>query len=137
MDEAFAECRKLIEQDRSFDSLFLAAGLLTEKNLFPEAMGLLEEAVGQQSVHGDAHRELARLILAGKGSGDLSRAAALARSAVEKSPAAANYDVLAWALFASGDIDGAVDSIETALRLEPDNPDFQKRLAELKRRRGR
>jgi cytochrome c-type biogenesis protein CcmH/NrfG len=62
------------------------------------------------------------------------RAIELARQAVEAMPSAMNYDVLAFALYVTGDLPRAVEAIETATRLEPANEGFRARYAEIRRR---
>jgi tetratricopeptide (TPR) repeat protein len=134
VEEALARCREYVARARSPEPLYLLAGLCTEKQSFAEAAALLEEVIRLQPADTDARRELARLILGEKVRGELSAALELARAAVERAPTAVNYEVLGWALYKSGDLKGALEAASATVRLDPKNPLYRQRLADLERR---
>lgn len=66
----------------------------------------------------------------------LPRALALAHRLVAVEPAAANYDLLAWALYANNQKQAALQAAEQALERAPDQPLYRERLARLKAATG-
>lgn len=65
----------------------------------------------------DGDLELARFVADYGGEAELPEAVALARAAVAKRPSIFAFEVLAWTLYRTGDLDGANAAIRQALRL--------------------
>ncbi len=133
VDDALRESLKYLSEKRTAESLFLCAGLCTEKNLFRQAGEYLEESIRLDPRDGGPYRELARLILTKRVPGELSRAQELARLATEKSPTAAgNYDVYSWSLYQGGNSLGAFEALSIAARLDPGNESIRNRLERIR-----
>jgi len=76
----------------------------------------------------DGYRELARLYL--KTGRKLPQARQLAKQALGLEASAANYFILGWACYATGDMTSAAPLVEKAMALDPDNANYP-RLYEL------
>jgi len=135
VDEAIARCREGLAVTRNPELLYLLAGLLIEKETYPEAASLLEEVIRRDRSGGSAQRELARLILRKKVSGDPARALQLAEEAVKRNPHAQNFGILGWARHVNGDLPGARSALETAISLDSKNTGYRALLAELGEKR--
>ena len=116
--------------------LYLVAGLLVEQQDVQRAAGLLEQVLKIQPQHASANRELARLILRTQLRGPNSAEESLkyAQLAVQQERSAPNLDVLAYALFMSGRHPEALDALNEAVQLAPDNQELRQRLEKVRQR---
>jgi tetratricopeptide (TPR) repeat protein len=114
--------------------LYSVAGLISARNDHQRTAALLEQLLGVQPEHADANREMARLILRTKlrGADSVPEALKHAELAVQHRRSATNLDVLAYALFMSGRKPEAVEALEEAVRLEPDNQAIRQRLEKIR-----
>jgi len=109
---------------------FNYASLLLQLGETSAARSALERGLALDSNRVDALNNLARIYL---GSGQrLSRALELGRKLVEFEPSAANYDLLAWAHYANGQVELAREASARSVELDPANPVFRARYSRLK-----
>jgi len=94
-----------------------------DKTRDAEAQFALVEAIqGINSANGvDTDLELALFVADHGDPADLPQAVAQARAGVETRPSVVAWDVLAWTLFRSGDVEGAAAASQKALRLGTQN----------------
>ena len=136
-DEAWAVCVQGIEESTDPDLYYLLAGLTQERGDPAGSAPLLEKALALDPRHADSARELARLILLRKVPGTAERALTLSTAAADVAPGVAmNHDVLAWAYLTNGDPNRALESLRTAVKLEPQNQDIRRRLDALEKKLG-
>jgi tetratricopeptide (TPR) repeat protein len=108
----------------SYASLLLQLGETTA------ARSALEKGLALDPNRVDALNNLVRIYL---GSGQrLPRALEFTSKLVGLEPSAANYDLLAWAHYANGQIDRAREASARSIELAPDNPVFRARYNRLK-----
>ncbi len=137
IDEAMKLGLRLLEpQPDNVTLLYLVAGLAAEQGDVQLASELLERVLKIQPQHANANRELARLILRRqlRGPNSADESLQYARLAVQQERSAPNLDVLAYALFMSGRRTEAVDALEEAVRLAPDNQELRQRLEKARQR---
>ncbi len=100
---------------------------------YPAAVSSLHRALELDPNHVEALNNLARFYLGSRT--DLAQALALCRRLVKVQPAAANHDLLAWALFANGQLDAAREASARSVELAPGNPTYAERLRRLNEQR--
>lgn len=110
--------------------LYLVAGLSAERGRFRESASLLERLLEIEPFNANGLRELARVILRGNLYGPQSgpRAREFALRAVDVHRDALNLDVLAYAHFACNDSESAMNALEEAVGLDPENKSLRQRL---------
>ncbi len=97
-----------------------------------EGVASLERALELDPVQPQALQNLARFHL---GSGTrLQKALELARRLAGEQPLARNHDLLAWALYANGRREEAAEAAREAVRLEPGQPVYRRRLRMIEER---
>ena len=115
------------------------------EGMMAETLGLREQAVAayrralEMNPDNAAVRNNLAMVLLGGGDDpplDAGAGLELAREAVAKNPDDPNFrDTLALALVKNGDLDEALRTIEVAIELDPGNPTWRERQAELMRGR--
>jgi tetratricopeptide (TPR) repeat protein len=105
--------------------------LLAQSGQFPEAERAFRRVIELDSDRPAGFVSLAKVYLAQNMR--LAEAKELAQAAVRMEPAASNYLILARACSETGDLAGAVAAIEQAVTLEPNNAEYRRIYAMLKK----
>ena len=102
----------------------LNLGLLSARlGQFEQAEKALRTAIDMAPAQADGYRELAQLYLRAKTR--QLEARDLAARAVKLEPAANHYFLLGWACDVTGDRAAAIEALQKALDLDPDNRAYQ------------
>jgi len=124
VQEALDECRIIKRMDPNNISCQLNLGLLSARlGQFAQAEKALRTAIAMAPAQADGYRELARLYLRAKTKQVEARD--LAAQAVKLQPAAGHYFLLGWACDVTGDRARALEALQHALALDPQNQAYQ------------
>lgn len=133
-EEALKWCQQLCALEPGNVRHFLNAGLLNARlGHFEGAEKAFLAARRLAPANPWPCRDLARLYLS-RGSNH-ARARKLAEEAVGLDPSARNYFILSWACDRGGDLPAALEAMQRALELDPDNPEFRSKYEQLASRR--
>jgi tetratricopeptide (TPR) repeat protein len=134
LKEALKWCRELCALEPAKVHHFLNAGLLNARlGRFEDAERAFLAAMGLSPGNPWPCRDLARLYLSQER--NLARARELAQQAVDLEPSAQSYFILSWACDRGGDLPAALDAMQKAVELAPDNPEFRRKYDQLASRR--
>jgi len=127
--ELYETAGRLTPNDpRAFTNI---ARVATDLNRYDKAEAAWRRVIGLAPQESSGYRELTCLLLqTGK---NLPEALELAQQALFLEPTAANYFAHSRACEANGDSAGALDSLERAVDLEPDNQTYRRALDTLRR----
>jgi tetratricopeptide (TPR) repeat protein len=124
VQEALDVCRDIKRLDPNNLSCQLNLGLLTARlGQFEQAEKALRTAIAMAPTQAVGYRELAQLYLRAKTRQVEARD--LAAQAVKLEPAADHYFLLGWACDVTGDRARAVEALQKALALDPQNQAYQ------------
>jgi len=124
VQEALDECRIIKRMDPNNISCQLNLGLLAARlGQFEQAEKALLTAIAMAPAQADGYRELAQLYLRAKTRQVEARD--LAAQAVKLQPVAGHYFLLGWACDVTGDRARALEALQHALILDPQNQAYQ------------
>lgn len=124
VQEALDECRIIKRLDPNNISCQLNLGLLAARlGQFEQAEKALLTAIAMAPAQADGYRELAQLYLRAKTRQVEARD--LAAQAVKLQPAAGHYFLLGWAYDVTGDRARALEALQRAVALDPQNQAYQ------------
>ena len=124
VQEALDECRVIKHMDPNNVSCQLNMGLLAARlGQFEQAEKALRTAITMAPTQAAGYRELAQLYLRAKTR--QLEARDLAAQAVKLEPAANHYFLLGWACDVTGDRARAIEALQKALTLDPNNQAYQ------------
>jgi len=124
VQEALDECRIIKRLDPNNISCQLNLGLLAARlGQFEEAEKALRTAIAMAPTQAAGYRELAQLYLRAKTK--QLEARDLAAQAVKLEPAAPHFFLLGWACDVTGDRARAIEALQHALDLDPNNQAYQ------------
>jgi len=124
VQEALDECRIIKRLDPNNISCQLNLGLLAARlGQFEEAEKALHTAIAMAPTQATGYRELAQLYLRAKTR--QLEARDLAAQAVKLEPAAPHFFLLGWAYDVTGDRARAMEALQHALALDPNNQAYQ------------
>jgi curved DNA-binding protein CbpA len=130
----FAEVQAQVHQMRA-NELLQEADASLDANAQQQAMRMYEEALGYRPCDPEINEKAAKLALE---LGDLDAAREYAETACEVSPQTASpHLILGKVLVRSGLLDNAKDTLERALKIDPDNEETKSEIGALKRNRRR
>ncbi len=124
VQEALDECRIIKRLDPNNISCQLNLGLLAARlGQFEQAEKALHKAITMAPTQAAGYRELAQLYLRAKTK--QLEARDLAAQAVKLQPAAPHYFLLGWACDVTGDRARAIEALQRAVALDPNNQAYQ------------
>lgn len=125
LDKALDMFQRLADVEPDNAAYRMAIGsLYLQQERFDQAEQALKKACELAPRQPDGYRALVRLYLSSNRK--ISEAASLAETAVELAPTAANYVLLSAARGRNGDLAGALAAVDHAVKLEPDNAEYQR-----------
>ncbi|MBI4325083.1 MAG: tetratricopeptide repeat protein [Chloroflexi bacterium] len=126
LTEARTACERLVRLRPEHAAYRINLGtLLLQLNDAPAAVRELNRALQLDPNQPEPLHNLARFYLGTRQ--EIPRALELARRLATLQPTAANYDLLAWACYANGQIDPARSASARAVKLDPANTRYQDR----------
>ena len=132
--EALRICEGLSKIESGKSTHYLNVGILCYRlNQHDGAEKAFLKAIELESKQSAGYRELAELYL--RTDTNFAQARKLAAMAVQLEPIAPNYFITGWACEKYGDLTGALAALERAIALDPTNPQYRRRHAELLKRR--
>jgi len=111
---------------------FALASLYDRAGRLADAEKVLRKGIELSPRSSWGYRDLARLYLRSRK--NVAEAKSLAQRAVELEPTAANFDILGWALYASGEVSESLSAMERAMELDPANSDYRRRYEQIRQR---
>ena len=124
VQKALDVCRDIQRLDPNNVSCQLNMGLLSARlGQFEQAEKALRTAITMAPTQAAGYRELAQLYLRAKTR--QLEARDLAAQAVKLQPAANHYFLLGWACDVTGDRDRAIDALQQAIALDPNNQSYR------------
>ncbi len=129
--EIYEELAKL--KPKNADILLDLGTMYAQIGDFKLASARMEKAMELNPHMPEAMNNLARMHLAN--GHDRKRALELAQRLATHYPSPRNYDLLAWAYYANGRVDMALEACASAIELDPDNPRLRERYNKLRNAR--
>lgn len=124
VEAALDTYKKVLKIDPNQPLVFVNIGKLTaEQGNVPQAVKVFETTVKHFPNYALGYAEFARLCLRLRKNPSL--ALTLAQRAVTLDPAASNYMLLSWAHNVTGNRQAALEAIQKAIDLEPDNQNYR------------
>jgi tetratricopeptide (TPR) repeat protein len=115
---------------RDVDALADLGTMYAVLKQYEPAVANLEKALELKPDMPEALNNLTRLYLSSQKK--LPRALEMAERLAAQYPSATNFDLLAWAYFANGRLEEALEACAASIRLDPTNPRYQSRYAKLR-----
>ncbi len=123
-EEVLPLFQKMVDLDPNNPLTYINIGMLhAQMNQLSQAETALRQAVTRFPDSGLAHSELAHLYLRSRT--HPAEALALMKKAVTLTPTANHYFLLTWAYDVNGDLQGALDAIQKALALKPQDKRYR------------
>lgn len=108
--------------------------VLLQLKEYPAAIQQFQAVLSVEPDQPQALNNLARYYLSSRQ--QLPEALSLTRRLLTRTPSAENYDLLAWALYANGKTNEAIEASSEAVRLDPTNPVYAERRRRLEQAAG-